>query len=497
MKLSHIIHAVKHLQIIGNTDVEITAIVFDSRKAVAGTMFVALKGEVADGHNFISKAIDSGCSVIVSQKEIKPTAAFGDTLEAIIQTPDTHEALGWLAANFYENPSHELKLVGITGTNGKTTTATLLYRLTQSMGYPTGLLSTVENRINETVFEATHTTPDAVTLNEMLRKMVDAGCEYAFMEVSSHALVQHRTAGVQFSGAVFSNISHDHLDYHKTMQAYIYAKKKLFDDLPKGAFALVNKDDKRGEVMLQNCAAAKHTYALRSPADFKAKIMENLLSGLHLDLDGADYYGKLIGEFNAYNTLAVYATALLLGLDKTETLAALSNLASAEGRFEYIRNETKNIIGIVDYAHTPDALEKVLKTIEQFKGNGKVITVVGCGGDRDDKKRPIMAAHACDYSNTVILTSDNPRTEDPFVILKQMEAGVLADKKHKVITIENREQAIKTACHLAQNDDIILVAGKGHEKYQDIMGVKYPFDDKAVLVNWLIGEERVKDKLVK
>ncbi|MEY4927129.1 MAG: hypothetical protein RI894_1565 [Bacteroidota bacterium] len=468
----------------------IAGLAIDSRTIKSGFAFIAIKGAVSDGHDFIEKALSNGATTIVYEDItlISPIINRVDTENiTFIRVENTHKTAGLLAANFYDNPSKKLKLVGITGTNGKTTTATLLYRLMRSLGYPTGLLSTVENRINDTVIAATHTTPDAISLQKLLNDMVVAGCEFAFMEVSSHALDQERTAGTQFVGGVFTNISHDHLDYHKTFQDYIYAKKKLFDNLPKNAFALTNLDDKRGEVMLQNCKAQKNTYSLRTIANFKAKIIENSLNGLHLDLDKHDYYGRLIGEFNAYNTLAVYAVAVLLGLEKTEVLAALSNLQSAEGRFEYIKNDTKNIIGIVDYAHTPDALEKVLKTIEGIKGNGNIITVVGCGGDRDRTKRPIMAEIACDYSDKVILTSDNPRTENPLDILAEMQKGVPIIAANKVLTIENREMAIKTACMLAQNNDIILVAGKGHEKYQEINGVKHSFDDKVLLASAIIN----------
>ncbi len=466
----------------------ILGLAIDSRLVQAGFAFIAIKGSLSDGHQFIETAIAKGATMVFYENSDLVSSQFIAENEAtsFVKVESTQAIAGLLAANFYDHPSKKIKLVGITGTNGKTTTATLLYRLMRSLGYPTGLLSTVENRINDTIVPATHTTPDAINLQKFLREMVDAGCEFAFMEVSSHALDQQRTAGTQFVGGVFTNISHDHLDYHQTFQDYIYAKKKLFDNLGKNAFALVNLDDKRGEVMLQNCKAQKHTYALRTIASFKAKIIENTLNGLHLDLDRHDYYGRLIGEFNAYNTLAVYATAILLNLDKNEVLPALSNLQSAEGRFEYIKNQEKNIIGIVDYAHTPDALEKVLKTIEGIKGNGKVITVVGCGGNRDRTKRPIMAEIACDYSDKIILTSDNPRTENPLDILAEMQKGVPIIAANRVLTIENREAAIKTACMLAQNNDIILIAGKGHEKYQEINGIKHPFDDKMMLQQQLI-----------
>ncbi|MGB1121724.1 MAG: UDP-N-acetylmuramoyl-L-alanyl-D-glutamate--2,6-diaminopimelate ligase, partial [Saprospiraceae bacterium] len=392
------------------------------------------------------------------------------------------KALGKMAGNFYDNPSTQLKLVGITGTNGKTTCATILYKLFMKMGYKTGLLSTVENKIGNQIIPATHTTPNPVALNELLAKMVENGCDYAFMEVSSHSIHQERIAGLDFDGAVFTNITHDHLDYHGTFKNYINAKKKFFDDLDKKAFALTNIDDRRGTVMLQNTRAKKYSYAVKKMADFKAKIIENTLIGLQLELNGREFHSRLIGEFNAYNLLAVYGTATLLGHDDMEVLTVLSSLQTAEGRFDYIVSKTNNIIGIVDYAHTPDALEKVLQTIDGVKsGDSQVITVVGCGGDRDRTKRPIMAKVACDYSHQVILTSDNPRTENPFDILAAMEKGIPPYATQKVLTIENRRQAIKTACTLAKQNDIILVAGKGHEKYQDINGVKHHFDDKEEL----------------
>ncbi len=476
---------IKHTTIItatGSLQRSVSGVAIDSRQVERDGLFIAIKGTQTDGHEYIKTAIERGATTIVYDDNnfILDNTNISENV-TYLKVENSAKSAGEIAAAFYDFPSQKLKLVGITGTNGKTTTATLLYRLLRGMGYPTGLLSTVENKINDTTIAATHTTPDPIALNKLLNEMVEAGCEYAFMEVSSHALAQHRTAGVKFAGAIFTNISHDHLDYHKTFQEYIYAKKMLFDGLPKTAFALTNKDDRRGEVMLQNCKAKTYTYALRAAANYRAKIIANTLQGLHLDLDGYDFYGRLIGEFNAYNTLAIYATAILLQLKKEEFLPVLSNLVTAEGRFEYIRNEAKNTIGIVDYAHTPDALLNVLKTIAQLKGNGKVITVVGCGGDRDKTKRPVMAQIAADYSDRVVLTSDNPRTEDPLAILADMERGVSADRKTRVLTIENREQAIKTACALAQQNDIILVAGKGHEKYQDIKGVKLPFDDKVVL----------------
>jgi UDP-N-acetylmuramoyl-L-alanyl-D-glutamate--2,6-diaminopimelate ligase len=386
-----------------------------------------------------------------------------------------------MASNFYDNPSSKLKLVAITGTNGKTTNATLLWKLFRSLGHKTGLLSTVENQIDELVVEATHTTPDPLQLNQLLDKMVSAGCTHCFMEASSHAIWQDRIAGLELDGAVFTNISHDHLDYHKTFEAYINAKKKLFDELPSSAFALVNIDDKRGKVMVQNTKGTVYTFALEKPADFKGKVLENTLHGLEMEVDNKRVWFRLIGNFNAYNLLGVYAVATLLGEDAVQTLAKLSALEGAKGRFEQVISKDK-ITAIIDYAHTPDALENVLKTIEELRsGKEDIITVVGCGGNRDAAKRPIMAQIAAKYSHKVILTSDNPRNEEPMDILNQMEAGLKVSDKKKTLIIEDRKEAIKTACMLAKPADIILVAGKGHENYQEIKGIKYPFDDKEIV----------------
>ena len=481
-RLQQILRNIKTAQVIGNLEKSVSSIEFDSRKAIAGSVFFAVKGTQVDGHRFIHSAIANGSSIIVCEnlpEDLKSEVTY-------IRVENSSAALGQAASNFYDNPSKQLKLVGVTGTNGKTTTVTLLYDLFTDLGYKVGLLSTVENIIAGTVIPSTHTTPDAVQLNALIAEMADAGCEFAFMEVSSHAIHQHRITGLEFRGGLFTNISHDHLDYHKTFKEYINAKKMFFDNLDKSAFALTNLDDRRGNVMLQNTKAAQYTYSLRRPADYKAKIIDNALTGLQLDLDGQEFYGRLIGEFNAYNTLAVYATAVLLNQDKTEVMQSLSNLKSAEGRFDYITSLSRELIGIVDYAHTPDALEKVLSTIHQLKsGHGQIITVVGCGGDRDKRKRPIMAKVACDYSQQVILTSDNPRTEQPDDILKDMEAGIPPYASQKTITISNRKEAIKVACKLAKDNDIILVAGKGHEKYQEINGVKHPFDDKEILKEFL------------
>jgi UDP-N-acetylmuramoyl-L-alanyl-D-glutamate--2,6-diaminopimelate ligase len=450
----------------------------DSRQAQAGSLFAALRGSTTDGHQFIEKAITNGATSILC--EDLPTDLNANV--TYVQVAYSATALGFMADNFYNHPSKNLQLVGVTGTNGKTTTVTLLYNLFQNLGYKCGLLSTVENRIGQRVIPSTHTTPDAVAINALLAEMVEAGCDYALMEVSSHAVDQRRIAGLHFAGGIFTNISHDHLDYHKTFDNYIKAKKGFFDGLPKTAFALTNVDDRRGNVMVQNTKARIARYSLHRMADFRAKILENSLLGLHLELDSADFHGRLIGEFNAYNLLAVYAAAILLQQKKEEVLTALSEVKTAEGRFDSIVNAERQILGIVDYAHTPDALEKVLETIRQLrKAGSKIITVVGCGGDRDRTKRPEMAKIACNLSDQAILTSDNPRTEAPEAILQDMEAGIPDGAESKVLTIVDRKQAIKTACRIAQNGDIILVAGKGHEKYQEINGVKHPFDDKEIL----------------
>jgi UDP-N-acetylmuramoyl-L-alanyl-D-glutamate--2,6-diaminopimelate ligase len=479
MRLTHLLKGLEY-ESKGNLellDAELSELVFDSRKAKAGTVFLALKGTNADGHDFIEKAISQGAEIVVCESidNFVPAVLY-------IQVGNSHHALGIMACNFYDNPSKQLKLVGVTGTNGKTTVATLLYKLFRAMNQHVGLISTVENRIDDKVLESTHTTPDPVSLNKLIAEMRDSGCDYVFMEVSSHAVDQDRIAGLDFDGAIFTNISHDHLDYHGTFQNYIYAKKKFFDQLPSHAFALVNYDDKRGMVMLQNTEAKKYGFSLKSLSDFKAKILENNIDGLLLEIDGRELHSRLVGDFNAYNLLSVYAAALLLGEEKDEVLKLISNLSAAEGRFDYLRNETNDISAIVDYAHTPDALEKVLLTIQKIRGNGRIITVVGCGGDRDKSKRPLMAKIASNYSDIALLTSDNPRTESPEVILAEMESGIQAHAKSKVLIIADRRQAIKAACRLAQRGDIVLVAGKGHEKYQEINGVKNHFDDKEELL---------------
>lgn len=479
MKLNELLYNID-CEIINNRNIEVTQITFDSRDIREGALFIAQSGVHVDGHNYIASAIEKGASAIVCQQlpaDIKADVVY-------IKTENSSKVLGLMASTFYGNPSKKLKLIGITGTNGKTTTVTLLHKLFRQIGYNTGLISTIVNKINEKEIPSTHTTPDAVALNRLLSEMVDNGCEYCFMEVSSHSIVQARIAGLQFYGAIFSNITHDHLDFHKTFAEYIAAKKMFFDNLPTSAFALTNIDDRNGLVMLQNTKAKKYTYSIQEIADFNVKILENTFQGLLININGKDVWTQLVGRFNAYNLLAIYATTRLCGIDEMEALTQLSNLQAAEGRFEYVTGEGKT--AIVDYAHTPDALKNVLQTINDIRlDNQKLITVVGCGGDRDSSKRPIMANIAANMSDTVILTSDNPRTEDPEKILNDMEEGLNNTLKGKTIRITNRQQAIKTACKLAQNGDIILVAGKGHEKYQDINGVKHHFDDKEELINIL------------
>jgi len=476
--LQDILYKVHLLEVVGVTDIAVSSIAIDSRKVIKGTAFVAIKGVAQDGHDYITKAIELGAKVIVCENM---PALLTDGV-TYIKVANAQEAVAYMAHQFYDAPSTKIKLVGVTGTNGKTTIATLLFKLFSSLDYTCGLVSTVQNQIGDQIIPATHTTPDAVSLNELLNTMVDAGCTHVFMECSSHAVHQHRITGLVFTGALFSNITHDHLDYHKTFEAYIAAKKGFFDALPATAFAITNADDKRGEVMLQNTKAKKLSYALKSSANYKGKILENALTGLVMLVNEIEVHFRLIGEFNAYNLLAVYGAAVNLGIESSVALTNLSMLAGAEGRFDYIISD-KQVIGIIDYAHTPDALENVLATIKKLrKGYEQVITVVGCGGDRDKTKRPIMAQTACDLSYRVILTSDNPRTEDPAGIIADMEAGLNTAAKRKYISIIDRKEAIKTAVEFAKPEDIVLVAGKGHEKYQDINGVKHPFDDKAILL---------------
>jgi len=479
--LKDILYKVSLVSTYGDMEAEVENIVFDSRKVSKGCVFVAMRGTQVDGHQFIDQAIEKGAAAIVC--EVLPL----DKIDGVtyVQVVSAAKALGIIASNFYDHPSQKLKVIAVTGTNGKTTIVTLLHQLFMELGHISGLLSTVENKINDTVVTATHTTPDAIAINELLVEMVNAGCTYCFMEASSHAIVQERMAGLKLAGAVFSNISHDHLDYHGTFEEYIWAKKRLFDELPKDAFALANADDKRGLVMLQNTKASKHTYALKFPADFKAKIITNTLQGLELDIQGKAVWFRLIGKFNAYNLLAVLGAAVLLGEEEEEVMMQLSMMKGAQGRFETF--ECQGIIAIVDYAHTPDALENVLKTIQGVRTGGEqVITVVGCGGNRDKGKRPIMANIACQYSTKVVLTSDNPRNEDPMEILQDMQAGVNPVSMRKVVTIPDRREAIKNACLMVAAGDIILVAGKGHETYQEIKGVRYPFDDLVVVREFLI-----------
>ena len=461
----------------GNTDVEISRVVFDSRLASNETLFIAIKGSNSDGHNYLMQVKDQGCKYAIVEQIVNV-----DIQQFVVD--DTRKALAILACTWFGHPSKELTLVGITGTNGKTTTATLLYTLFSNLGNKSGLLSTVVNKIGAEAIPSTHTTPDPFALNELLRSMVDAGCKYCFMEVSSHAVHQLRIHGLQFKGAVFSNITHDHLDYHQTFAAYINAKKAFFDGLGKDAFALTNKDDRNGELMLQNTEAIKYTYALSTMADFKGAIIENELSGLVVKIDGVEVHTRLIGKFNAYNIMAVYGVGRLLNVPVEQLLTAISTLESVDGRFQFFKS-INGVTVVIDYAHTPDALENVLKTIGLFrKNNQKVITIVGCGGDRDTSKRPSMTHIAQKLSGQVILTSDNPRTENPSAIISEMQGGINESLGIPVISIEDRKQAIQTASLLAGNGDIVLIAGKGHEKYQEIMGVKHPFDDVKIALEF-------------
>lgn len=461
----------------GMLDKYVPKIAFDSREVTKGSLFVAVQGTQVDGHRFIAQAIRSGAEIIVCEKlpgELSTEITY-------IKVADSSSALGYIASNYYDNPSENLKLVGVTGTNGKTTTVTLLYNLFETLGYKTGLLSTILNKVHDRGLGATHTTPDSIKINALLKQMVDEGCEFAFMEVSSHALEQNRIIGLKFAGGIFTNITHDHLDYHGTFNNYLNAKKKFFDKLPSDAFALSNVDDKNGRVMMQNTSASKHTYGLKNMAEYKGKVIENHFDGLQMTINRKDMYSRLPGDFNAYNIMCVYATALLLGQDEEEVMTAISGLEGAEGRFEVIQSGT-GITAIVDYAHTPDALENVLKTINSLRTqNEQLITVVGAGGDRDKIKRPKMARVASSMSNIVILTSDNPRSEDPAQIIEEMRAGVDPSKTNKTMLIGDRREAIKTAVNLAREGDLILVAGKGHETYQEIKGVRYPFDDREIL----------------
>lgn len=471
--LKDILYGVSLSAVSGDTNVMVNDVHFDSRKVEMDDVFVAIRGTVADGHDFIQKAVDSGARAIVCE-ELPELMVNGVTY---LQVDNCNSALAVIAANFYGNPSKNLKLVGVTGTNGKTTVTTLLYNLFKKAGFKVGLISTIKVLVDDKEYKATHTTPDVLTINNYLSKMNEVGVEFCFMEVSSHGIHQKRAEGLHFEGAIFTNLSHDHLDYHKTFAEYRDTKKKLFDGLSKKAFALVNIDDKNGLVMLQNTKAKKYTYALKSFADYRAQILEKQFNGQLLKVDDNELWTKLIGDFNAYNLLAIYATADILGLEKMEILRLMSELENVDGRFQYYISKDK-ITAIVDYAHTPDALKNVLITINALRtGNENVITVVGCGGDRDKSKRPVMGHIASEMSNHAIFTSDNPRTESPTTIIEEMEAGVEAQNVRKVLSIENRRQAIKAACKLAVPNDIILVAGKGHETYQETNGVRVEFDD--------------------
>ena len=481
--LKDILYKVSLEKVVGNTAVAFRELQFDSRKVGLDDVFIAIKGTQSDGHQFIKKAIDQGALAVVCQ-QIPKEIINGITY---LQVQDTQQALAIMASHFYGNPSRELQLVGVTGTNGKTTIATLLYTLFKSAGYKVGLLSTIKVIIGATEHPATHTTPDSLAINKYLRQMVDAGVAYCFMEVSSHGIDQKRTEGLHFAGGIFTNLSHDHLDYHTSFKQYRDVKKTFFDGLPKTAFALTNADDKNGPVMLQNTKARKYTYALKTIADYKAQILENQLQGLLLKINNQELWVKLIGNFNAYNLLAIYATAEQLGLEELEILQLLSTLESVDGRFQYLVSEGK-ITAIIDYAHTPDALKNVLETINTIRsGNEQLITVVGCGGDRDVEKRPKMGAIAAQLSTKVIFTSDNPRSENPDTIIQHIEAGVPPQHYKKTIAISDRKQAIKTACQMANEHDIILVAGKGHETYQEIQGVRSEFDDRKTISELLIA----------
>lgn len=476
--VKQLIQHVKDAAVTGNVDITVTHLTYDSRNVGEGSLFFAVKGTQVDGHQYMNDVILKGAAAIVCEvlpTEINPTVTY-------IKVTNTTEAMAFIAAEFYDHPSKKLKLTAITGTNGKTTVATLLFRLFRSFGHHVGLLSTVQNQIDEDIIPATHTTPDSIRINELLDEMVDRGCEYCFMEASSHAIDQNRIKGLHFAGVAFTNITHDHLDYHKTFDNYLKAKKKLFDEVNEDAFVLTNKDDRNGMVMLQNTKATRYTYSLQSLADFKGKIIESDFNGMLLNIDEEEAWYRLVGNFNAYNLLAVYGTAFLLGKSKHETITHLSSIESVKGRFDYVRSKN-GIVGIVDYAHTPDALKNVLNTINELRTqNEQLITIVGCGGNRDAAKRPIMADVAAEMSTRVIFTSDNPRNEDPEAILDDMQKGVKPLHYKKTLRVSDRKEAIKTAVSMANKGDIILLAGKGHENYQEIKGVKHHFDDKEVLL---------------
>lgn len=482
MKLRRVINGVDVVSVKGDTEVDIKQVIFDSREVTKGDLFVAVRGGSSDGHSYIGKAIEAGAAAIVFEKGLFDIISLNNESQSavFVEVEDSHMALGQIASAYYGDPSAKLKLVGITGTNGKTTTVTLLHRLFTSLGYKCGLISTIENRVGEVKSDATHTTPDPLKINSLLNDMSEAGCEYCFMEVSSHSLDQKRVSGLHFTGAIFSNITHDHLDYHKTFKEYIRVKKSFFDSLPADSFALTNLDDKNGEVMVQNCKARVYTYSCLSPADFNCRIVEKGLDGMLIKIDNRELWSRFIGVHNAYNLLAVYGAASLLGAGRDEILIAISALKSVSGRLEYIKGG-ENITAVVDYAHTPDALENVLKTLKDCAGDSEIITVFGCGGNRDKTKRPEMAAVSAKYSDRVVVTSDNPRFEEPESIIEDIKQGFERSQLSRVLFITDRREAIRTSVALANPGSIILVAGKGHENYQDVKGVKHHFDDKEIL----------------
>ena len=476
-----ILYKVPLISTSGVMDNTISSLSLDSRESGPGCLFIAVRGTHVDGHDFIDQAIERGASAIVCEE--LPEKLVDGVSYAVVG--DSMEAMGILASNFYRNPTAKLKLVGVTGTNGKTTTVFLLYELFRSMGYKTGMISTVDIRIHDEIIPATHTTPDVIRLNQLLVRMIKKGITHCFMEVSSHAIIQKRVSGLHFTCGVFTNISHDHLDYHKTFDAYIKAKKSFFDKLPAGSIAVVNTDDKQAKIMVQNTSATVKTMALKNPANFKGKIISNTFQGVELNINDQSAWFQLIGRFNAYNILAAYSVAVLLGENEEDIIAILSGLRPAPGRFEFVKPDS-GVYAIVDYAHTPDALENILGTISEIRtGNEKVLTVVGCGGNRDKDKRPLMADIACRYSEKVILTSDNPRDEAPEQIIRDMEKGVRPTDHRKTISIIDRKEAIKAACSMAEKNDILLVAGKGHETYQEIKGIRHPFDDREVLAKMI------------
>ncbi|MCM4155845.1 UDP-N-acetylmuramoyl-L-alanyl-D-glutamate--2,6-diaminopimelate ligase [Gramella sp. AN32] len=476
--LKDILYRVNIKAIAGNTGIAVGDLHFDSRKVQLNDVFIAIRGSLSDGHDFIKKAVDQGALAVICE-EMPEHKVNGITY---VEVEDSKRALAYMASNYYENPSEKLKLVGVTGTNGKTTIATLLFQLFTNAGYKVGLLSTVKVMVGDKEYSAIRTTPDSITINSYLNEMNDAGVEFCFMEVSSHGIDQHRTTALKFEGGIFTNLSHDHLDYHKDFAEYRDVKKRFFDELPASAFAIVNTDDKNGSVMIQNTKAKTFSYALKSYADYKAQILENQFTGLLLKINDHELWTKLIGHFNAYNILAIYATAEQLGLKSLEILQLISELNSVSGRFQYVVSEKEKITAIVDYAHTPDALKNVLETINSIRTkNEELITVVGCGGDRDRTKRPKMGHIASALSTKVIFTSDNPRTENPETIIEEIEKGVEPQNFKKTMSITNRKQAIKTACQLAENKDIILIAGKGHETYQEVKGERFDFDDLKIV----------------